>query len=709
MAERFSLDKYQFVITPQKNLFIFTDGLEITEPSELVINILHSDGNSTRLLWENIEVISTDKVASELETLSDIEDSATEKDISLIVKGRSEGNFWFRGYILLNKEKSSCMFKIIIKNEGHPQAIQVETSLNIYDTGIPRWLAPGFFYKHNRIEKCTRLYPCYSPDEYNPDKFISNYWAFRSDKLSSPMIFAWRDHISAFISAPNEIKNDMTGFFLRSDRGPSEIGFCFPYREEPVKYSFCHPNKTSMDVHWFTIQESEELEISFEAGISKRDLHYYAPIIRSCYMKNIKTNPTNPWMGYDIAVQLTAFGLYEWHYDDEQRVLYETCSFDKYFGLKGRYINRPHMHVGWVSGAACAFALLLHGVSTNIQTFIDAGTKILDHISEALTPCGTFFGNWTEEAGWQTGWNPEEHWIQGRTIAEATLFMLRASRFEMKNDRPHPNWIRAVKSNLDYIVAIQREDGNFGSYFDCETGRVEEWDGAGSLLWIAPLVAGAQMFQQPRYRNAAIKAGEYYSNFIEDEFIYGAPEDIHLSPSSEDGYNALLSYIILYEMNPNEKWLNLAKKAADYLLSFRFSYNVKFSPLTILGMYNFKTQGGDVASVANTCLHIYGLIMHPEILKLSYYLGDPYYEQRAKDHLQFALQFIAREDGDFGARKGMMSEQYYHTDWWQPKGHLLALSHAWCLAFIIYAIYAEKKFDEFKKAIESERKDITLY
>jgi len=97
------------------------------------------------------------------------------------------------------------------------------------------------------------------------------------------------------------------------------------------------------------------------------------------------------------------------------------------------------------------------------------------------------------------------------------------------------------------------------------------------------------------------------------------------------------------------------------------------------------------ASPCNQHLHSYGLICLPELFQLAEAVGDDYYRERARDHLDCFLQFIAREDGDFGARRGMTPEQFYQTDWWQPKGHLLALAHAWTSGLILYACHWMKE------------------
>jgi hypothetical protein len=125
--------------------------------------------------------------------------------------------------------------------------------------------------------------------------------------------------------------------------------------------------------------------------------------------------------------------------------------------------------------------------------------------------------------------------------------------------------------------------------------------------------------------------------------------------------------------------------SANWTMTFRFADNLEFSPQTLLGIYDFRTRGADLASPANNHLHSYGLIALPEMLRLAGHAQDDHYAQRTRDNLACFLQMIARRDGDFNALKGMISERYYQTDWAQAKGKLLGLSHAWCIGLVLYA------------------------
>jgi uncharacterized protein YyaL (SSP411 family) len=252
----------------------------------------------------------------------------------------------------------------------------------------------------------------------------------------------------------------------------------------------------------------------------------------------------------------------------------------------------------------------------------------------------------------------------------------------------HRSWKEALRSNLAFAVSRQRDDGNLGTYYDLETGAVESWEGTAGLLWVAALVEGSRLLGESRWLEVAARAGAYYAKFVDAEFIYGAPEDVLLTPTSEDGYNAVIAYLVLHEADRDPRWLDLARRAADWMLTFRYAYNVAFGPDTLLGEYDFRTRGGDMASPSNQHLHAYGLICYPELLRLAALLGDDWYADRARDNLACFLQFVARHDGDFNARIGMVSERYYQTDWGGPKGGLLALSHAWSIGVVLYACLA---------------------
>jgi hypothetical protein len=229
--------------------------------------------------------------------------------------------------------------------------------------------------------------------------------------------------------------------------------------------------------------------------------------------------------------------------------------------------------------------------------------------------------------------------------------MLRAGREE------------AARSNLGAVLRAQRADGALPAALHLDTGAAVAWEGTAGMSWIPALVEAGHV-------DAARGAGAYYAGF---DTWFGAPEDVDLAPTSEDGYAAVMAFAAL------EDWEN-ARRAADWTLTFRYSYDVDFPAGTTLGDYAFKTRGADQASPANQHLHAFGLICLPEMLRL----GEPY-ATSARQHLECFRQFIARRDGDFGAQRGMAAERYLQTDCFGPKGTLQPLSHAWSIGVLLYA------------------------
>src|SRR5690606_21991535 len=291
------------------------------------------------------------------------------------------------------------------------------------------------------------------------------------------------------------------------------------------------------------------------------------------------------------------------------------------------------MHVGWVSGIPWAYALLAHGRRVGAADEVAAAERVIDFICSQLSPSGTFWGRWERGRGWLQSWTPLRGGLHARTLGEATLFLLRALDLGDDVAAAHPAWVTAVRSNLDVVCTRQRSDGNVGSVHHADDGRVLSWAGASGLTWVAAFAAAQRWDDDGRYLAAAIRAGEYYARFVEAEFVHGAPEDVDLAPSSEDGYAAVMAYVALHRRTGEERWLDLARRAADWMLTFRYTYDVTFDARTTLGRHRFTTRGADQASPPNQHLHAYGLVCTREMLELAAATGEEYYAERALEHL----------------------------------------------------------------------------
>lgn len=555
----------------------------------------------------------------------------------------------------------------------------------------PAWLIPGAFYRENRPEECSRPYPRH--DRSAPgtgEGLVSDDWSFRSDRAALAAVFAWGIAGSVGLCGDESGPLGLTGLGFAGRGEDATIWLDMPYREEPVRYVGL-PEPFPPQVRHAVWEPGRAVRIRYQIRVADPGPHAYDPFLRAMYRRRQEAAPLRPWMGVERAARLTAEGLTRWHFrrvgegESAVAILAETAAFDRELGDgRGGSADREDMHVAWVSGAPWSAALLRYGRLHGDSAAVEAGVAVLDTIASGLSPSGTFWGEWRAGRGWTGGWNPSG-WLHARTVSEATLFLLRAVRDERAAGILHPAWEAAAGSSLSFAAAHQREDGNLGLYYHPQTGEVKEWGTAAGLPWIAAFLLGAQSSDVPEWRHAATRAGRYYARFVEGAFIHGAVEDVPSGPSSEDGYAAVMAYVALHEADPAGGWLHLARRAADWTMTFRYAYNVRFPDETLLGAYDFRSRGADQASSCNQHLHAYGLICLPEMLALWRATGDRYYLERSVDNLACFLQLVARDDGDFNARRGMVSERYYQTDCFGPPGGLLTLSHAWSVGVLLHA------------------------
>jgi hypothetical protein len=559
--------------------------------------------------------------------------------------------------------------RISIRHLGAAAAANVRVSIQVPDAGEPHWLIPGLFYGENRPAENTRLYPRYATQASHA-RLESPSWSFRADRAATPAVFAWGRRGGVAIAAAETTEVGLTGIGFSHDGGDASIHVTFPYVEEPVSYvgdeAPAPPLRAS---HTWQYGERHTFEVRvFELP---PDRHAYAGVLRTLQ----RPVTTTPWVDVETAAALAAHGLHRWHYRPEPAQLIETATFDRELAAA----DRDEMHVAWISGIPYAYGLSAHGARVGNAEYVDAGTSVIDHVVANPAPSGTFWGRWSAQLGWTQSWTPVRGGLHARTLAEATLFLHRTGRHD-----------QAVRRNLDIVVRNQRTDGNLGSLLAAATGEVLSWKGAAGLTWVAALAEAGD----PHYRAAAERAGDYYARFVDAEFVNGAPEDVDLAPSSEDGYAAVLAYVALWRATRDERWLDLARRAADWMLTFRYSYDVTFDERSLLGRYGFKTNGADQASPSNQHLHAYGLICLEELVELAGATGDDYYLDRTRDNLACFRQFIARADGDFNARRGMAAERYFQTECFAPKGMVGTQSHAWSVGVLLLGCEAALRHPE---------------
>ncbi|HET9614484.1 MAG TPA: hypothetical protein VFP22_06705 [Candidatus Limnocylindrales bacterium] len=601
---------------------------------------------------------------------------------------------------------------------GEPIAAAADVAIRVPADGDPGWLVPALFYGENRPAESRARYPRWVETADPGDPFAATDWWFRADRAAIPAVLASGGGRQIVLSTTETSRIGMTGVGFGTVDGEKglgrqrEIRLSFPYREAPVVYDGS-PEPLAADHPTFEWQPGHSVALSFRVYVTgsgdaggggpaerrrsaggqaasprptSASSRETAAVIRSLREWLAPGLPLHRSIGVEAAASLAADGLLRWHARGGDGILIETAAFERGGDGSAREPDdRYAMHVAWLSGAPAAASLLAHGLRTGRADAIAVGRAVLDAISAHRAPCGTFWDQWTEERGWGKGWTPGPDSVHGRTVAEAALFLTRAA--VTTRDAPR-SWLEAVVANLDWIRDHER-DGAVPTDWNARTGEPLSWAGTSALAWVPVAIEAAGPLGDEGLRELAGRIGAHHARDVEAGFLYGAPEDVDLGPTSEDGYVAIQAYVALARAELDAvaaaRWLDLARRAADWTLTFRYAYNVTFPADSLLGRLDFRTRGADLASPANQHLHAYGLIVTDDLRELSAVTGDDQYRAQAAETLACFRQGIVREDGDLGGRRGMAPERYYQTRYDGAKGSIGRLSHAWCLGLLLHA------------------------
>lgn len=624
---------------------------------------------------------------------------------------------------------------------------------------LPWIMMPGMLYGENRlISPGVRefAYPRFDPAAAAPARMTSNTWDFAADRLSHPLVYAYENGLCfALVARPHATLSEgcvsedwepqfSLGFTSTGQDGEARV--TFPACEEPFTYAAStHSQPTLRRV---TLPPGATVSGEFWRLEFTGVRHDYHRVLKFFYetvgVDDPAAKPSAPLDLMRDGVQ----GVVGWHYLEPKNYLVYTRCFDRVSeqiaNHRGITLEWHQMNTGFVSGLSTCWALNVAARHLGDDRARQVSRRLADRIcTEGVSPSGLFWADFRpgvieERNGrfpnplcpdgrdrWANGWWPDPDCVHARTIADANYALAQFILSE-RQSRPSPLdaaaggrddtpasrlWEPTLRCNLETLLRLQLPGGSYGAVYNAVEGRMHREQGCGGLLWIPALLAACNVFSDDqefigRLEDSVRRAADAYAPAVEDEYIWGAPED-NDSPTSEDGLNAVLAYGDLYRRFHDPRHLHLMRLAADWTLSFRKAFNGRFHPQTLIGAYGLRSKGGDYASACNNHLHIFEVLMTAHLRDLSVWTGDDYYRQRAEDHWRYAQQLLIRVDGQFNGFRGAMAEQFYWCNWssfgqdtralepdgfkgnWDPgpyhrqKGNLAGYSHIWCLNVLL--------------------------
>jgi hypothetical protein len=320
-----------------------------------------------------------------------------------------------------------------------------------------------------------------------------------------------------------------------------------------------------------------------------------------------------------------------------------------YAGIKAFPAERQWIDLAWAGQSeAFAYPFLQLGETfdlPDIEAYVEKG---LDFITTSpITKDGFSIRYDMEKREWLDRRNPLS---QGQAINNI-LDALRLARKTRGLDTS--KWERFLKQACDYHA---------GQVLASDWKPVSTNQG----FLIAPLAKASELFDNPKYLQAAVKAGEHYMqrHLSMDEPYWGGTLDARCE-DKEGAWAAFQGFLALYEVTGKQAYLDAAIHAGDVVLSYVYLWDVDLPPGRLTD-HVFKTRGWTSVSVQNMHLDVYGVLCTPEFWKLGNYTGNDDYRKLARLMLVACGQLL----DPLGSQGEQMHQTNYaqHYDYESLKG-----------------------------------------
>ena len=611
------------------------------------------------------------------------------------------------------------------------------------DLRAPWFMVPGFLYGENRraSQWAPRMYARFDPAVTAPREMASSWWDLPADRTAAPLVYAHEGtrcfalasapHYEASAGVASDDPEPQVGVGFSAGAAGHYLRINVPATEEPFNSSR-RPDRAAV-IRRVCLPAGASLRGTLLVFDFAGTRHDYQRVMETYHAVVGAAHEPAPLPEIVPLMRDAAHGILAHHHAAGNYFIYSRPYdpvIEQIANARGITSEWHQMMTGFVGGFPVCLALLLAAQRTGDAAPRDVARLVADRICrEGVSPSGLFWADFAPRQvvtpngsfpnplcpsgrnEWGSGWLAGTTRVHSRTVADACnalAAMIEVERATHPDSPSLPLWEGALLRNLETALDLQLADGSFGQYYDAVARTIAKPDGCGGLLWLPAMVKAIRLglggpALAARMRSALRRAADAYGAYVDAEYIWGAPED-NDSPTSEDGMNAVLAYADLYEFSGDPRDLARARLAADWLLTFRKTYNERLPPLSLMGRYGMRSKGGDYASASNNHLHVFEVLVTRQLCQLTRWTGNPYYRERARDHWAFVCQYLSRCDGMYNGFRGAMAEQFYWCDYgswgkWQPpayhhqKGNMAPFTALWCIAVLLSAAPdAEREF-----------------
>ncbi|MFP5039915.1 hypothetical protein [Parasediminibacterium sp. JCM 36343] len=336
--------------------------------------------------------------------------------------------------------------------------------------------------------------------------------------------------------------------------------------------------------------------------------------------------------------------------------------------------------IGWTGGMISTYPLLFAG---NKQTQENVLRNFDWLFPNGISPSGFYYDAGRKGTEWLGGDIRKPHtknWHLIRKSGDAVWYITKQFMLMDKMGIPvKQSWSDGNKKVCDVFVKLWDKYHQIGQFVDSQTGDIVVGGSSSGGIVPAALALASAYYQEPKYLQTAMAIADYYNtNFIQKGISCGGPGDAVQNFDSESIAGLLESYVSLYEVSGDGKWLPIAEDAAKQLATWVVGYNYHFPDTSAYGRASIHSAGTVYANTQNKHASP-GLCTASGVglLKLFRYTGNPFYLDLLQDIAHNITQYLPHPKKPLGnATNGYVSERINLGDWEGVEniGYVLPLS-----------------------------------
>lgn len=384
----------------------------------------------------------------------------------------------------------------------------------------------------------------------------------------------------------------------------------------------------------------------------------------------------------------------------------------------GKIRNTPLYEIGWCGQNALSCRMLLtEYFKTGEQELLDDALEILDNWVSKQADNGLLLAHyewykngkewnyipkdptksWASNVDWVNGWLPE---VCNLGWAASELLLTWQLLFEHGIEKD--SYRSFALKICDFFTEHYSEVYAFGKGWDFDGNCVEQDGTIGGFISVA-LIEAYKITKDTKYLDCAIRSVDFYFTRDIDHFVCTAGAIDCTCVDKETAAPFIKAGIELYEITGDNAYLEKAKKAAYYFLSWMFCYNVLYDDKAEFVEYGYHTAGGTSVSVQHPALDQYGELIVYDLLRLNRYTKEDIWRDCAVMIWNNCMQCIADENTPpiHGMKRpvGSQNEAFYHCRWGHrpdcnERGHLNDWLVSWVSAYRLLVIdQLEHTFD----------------